>query len=427
MSIRLWFRRLMPAALTTVALSASAALGQQPLRGVELAQPPTQSPIPAGPAAARQAADVPAADDEGGDQQATPDAGADNAALEPAPDQEADDVIELIKERYPSGAVKVEREMTQDAAGNYVHHGAWRAYDEEGRLIIDGRYVQNQREGLWRRSYRGDETELLATAPYNGFTPPLISAATFHAGQLHGHWTITDARQRKIHELEFTGGERHGRAIWYHPTGAVMLQARYENGLVCGDVLHCAADGKAIAREEYHSGRKLAPKITYYDAEQQFKKQEVTYLHALVVDKTPDNWDAGTLATFESRGEDERHGPFATWYANGQPAKVGEFRYNQPVGKFSTWYPNGQKQLEGMYADGQQEGVWTWWHENGQKAITGEYHDGAGVGQWSWWATTGKLSKKADLTRAAQTVASPPRSDLREAKLQHVEPSLPLR
>src|SRR5262249_3618473 len=152
------------------------------------------------------------------------------------------------------------------------------------------------------------------------------------------------------------------------------------------------------------------------------KKQEVTYLHALLVVKTPDDWDTCTLATFVSRGEDERHGPFATWHANGQPARQGEFRYNQPVGKFTSWFSNGQKQWEGTYADGRQEGVWIWWHENGQKAITGEYHDGVAVGVWSWWEASGKLAKRADLP-GVQGAAE----GLRQAQLKPaVEPGLPL-
>src|SRR5262245_49211877 len=52
---------------------------------------------------------------------------------------ESDSVVEVIKERYPSGAIKIEREVTQDGEGNYLLHGAWRHFDDKGHLIIDGR------------------------------------------------------------------------------------------------------------------------------------------------------------------------------------------------------------------------------------------------------------------------------------------------
>jgi antitoxin component YwqK of YwqJK toxin-antitoxin module len=347
------------------------------------------------------------------------------ASNEPSAVPEADVVVELIKERYPGGAIKVEREMTQDASGNYHMHGAWRHFDEQGRLIVDGKYVQNQKDGLWRRFYHGDESPLLMTAPYKDFTAPFISSATFHNGAMHGKWTITDSKQRKVHELEFCDGERHGKATWYYPNGAIMLQARYEHGRANGDIIQFAPDSSIIAKESYQSGRKLAPKVEFYDQAQQVKRQEVTYLHAMLVVKTPDNWETATLASFESRGQDERHGPFMTWHSNGQIAKQGEFRYNQPVGKINYWFANGQKQTEGTYLDGRQEGVWTWWHENGQKAITGEYRDAQPVGKWSWWTAAGKIAQRADLSHDRPVVGanSEATSEVREAK-QPVQPGL---
>ena len=37
--------------------------------------------------------------------------------------------IEVIRERYPNRSVKIEREVTQDAEGNYVNHGSWKMWD----------------------------------------------------------------------------------------------------------------------------------------------------------------------------------------------------------------------------------------------------------------------------------------------------------
>jgi len=380
------------------------------------AQPGSAQPGPAQPAPLQHApAPLPPAES--------------SALVESDAPQESDAVIEVIKERYPNGAIKIEREVTQDGEGNYLLHGAWRHFDDKGHLIIDGRLLRNRKEGVWRRFYRGDEVPLLASAPYKDFTAPFVSAATFHADRLHGRWTISDGRQRKVHEIEFTDGERHGKAIWYYPSGTVMLEAIYEHGSVNGDVLKFAPDSSLLGRENFQTGRKLAPKVEFYDAAQQVKKLEAVYLHALLVIKTPDSWERGALAVFENRGHDERHGAFALWHPNGQLARQGEFRYDHPVGPVNYWFANGQKQLEGQYVDGKQQGVWTWWHENGQKAITGEYHDGAAVGQWSWWNAAGKVAQKTDLTgeRAAVPQTPEAETELREAKLQLVEPGLPKR
>ena len=403
-----------------MAFSALAAQAQQPLDGVKLAEPiAAQATEEKSESAAAPAALLPEGD-------SVPTAAATDAnAAAIAPD--SDSVRELVKERFPSGATKIERETTQDAHGNYLLHGAWRRFDEQGRLIVDGQFSKNQKVGLWRKFFHGNEAPLLGTAPYKDFTAPFISAATFHANAIHGKWTMSDAKQRTVHEIEFCDGQRHGKAIWYYPTGAPMLQARYEDGRAIGEITLLGADGSLVGKESYQAGRKLAPKTDFYDQAKQVKKSEITFLHAILVVKTPDNWDTATLATFESRGEDERHGSFSMWHANGQLARQGEFRYNLPVGNFTLWYDNGQKKSEGTYVDGRQEGVWTWWHDNGQKAIAGEYHDGIVVGNWSWWNSIGKIAQQTNLShdRPGALPAAEETSEPRQAR--QTTPGLPVR
>ena len=53
---------------------------------------------------------------------------------------------EIIRERYPSRAVKIEREVIQDQAGNYVNHGTFRMWDPNGTLVLEGQYYFGKRE-----------------------------------------------------------------------------------------------------------------------------------------------------------------------------------------------------------------------------------------------------------------------------------------
>jgi antitoxin component YwqK of YwqJK toxin-antitoxin module len=320
------------------------------------------------------------------------------------PEKAANIVTELIKERYPSGSVKLEREVAQDREGNFVLHGAYRQYDERGALICEGTHEQGQPSGTWKRYYAAGAAPLFTTSPYKEFQAPFTSQASFENGQLHGKWTITDLKQRRISEIEFVDGQRHGKAAWYYPNGAILSQATYDRGRVHGDVTKWGPDASLLGKETYTHGRKLAPKVDYYDGEH--KRSEVFVLHAPLVVKTFDNFNTATLAVFEQRGADEKFGPFRVWHPTGQLARQGEFRYNLPVGKTSWFYANGQKQMEGTYVDGKQEGTWTWWHQNGLKQIEGDYLDGVAIGKWSWWKEDGKLAQRTDM--AAAKVANIP-------------------
>jgi hypothetical protein len=44
-----------------------------------------------------------------------------------AADEESSSKVEVIKERYTDGNVKVEREVIRDAEDNYVNHGTWKS------------------------------------------------------------------------------------------------------------------------------------------------------------------------------------------------------------------------------------------------------------------------------------------------------------
>src|SRR5438045_1411801 len=57
----------------------------------------------------------------------------DNASAADEPSLSGDEV-ETIQERYPNRTVKVERQVIQDSAGNYINHGTWSQWDERGRL-----------------------------------------------------------------------------------------------------------------------------------------------------------------------------------------------------------------------------------------------------------------------------------------------------
>ena len=315
--------------------------------------------------------------------------------------------VEIVKERYPSGAIKIEREMVQDAQGNFVLHGMWRGFDEKGRLVIEGQYDRGQRSGAWRRFYMAGEVQLLTTVPYREFSAPFLSQVTFDNGVLQGKWIISDSKQRIASEIDFADGQRHGKATWYYPSGTLFSEASYDQGAVDGDVAQWTPDGTAIAHETYQHGSKLAVKTQYYGPNQ--KQSETTVLYALLAIKTPDDWFAGTLATFETRGLNEKHGPFLAWHPNGQLARQGEFHHDLPQGKITYWFPTGQKEMEGYYVDGKPAGTWTWWHENGQRAIAGQYEHGSATGRWSWWKENGAIAKRADLTQQRMTdrLASP--------------------
>jgi antitoxin component YwqK of YwqJK toxin-antitoxin module len=321
---------------------------------------------------------------------------------------EPQDETESIKERFPNGTVKIERSVTQDAQGNYVNHGAWKEWDQQGNLVAQGQYEYGNRVGTWIRWYRSvTEAKLLTAMPYKQFAGPFISQATFANDQIDGVWTIYDGKTRKISQWSFAEGKRNGPSIWWYPNGKKMREAHFERGDMDGEYLEWNPDGSVKTKENYEGGRKLALKTSYYTGN--VKKSEGMYLFAKDVEHTPDDWWTCKLLTTVKSGKDEKHGPWQSWFTNGGKQLEGNYEHDLQVGQFTWWHSNGQKALQGTFKHGKQDGTWTWWHANGQKSIEGQYATGNPTGRWTWWKEDGRVVQSADLSHSEGVVIDMPR------------------
>ena len=330
---------------------------------------------------------------------------------------------EVIRERFPNGSIRLEREVTQDADGNYINHGAWKMFDERGTIVAEGHYRNGERDGVWNRWYRGNEVDLLTKLPYQQFSGPFVSQANFENGKLHGKWGIYDSKQRKVSEWMFEGGNRNGKSVWYFANGHKMREIDYRDGEIDGEHNEWNADGRQTIKDTYQAGRKVAAKIDYYSNKQ--KKTEGMYLYAREVVQTPDDWWTAKLATYMKQGKDEKNGIWVSWYQNGQKQTQGEYRNDLQVGKFNWWYETGQLALQGSYDAGKQVGKWTWWHPNGQKSTQGEYADGNPTGRWRWWDTNGRVHETADLTHGDTKVVDVPPPVPHKAEALPAHPAAP--
>jgi antitoxin component YwqK of YwqJK toxin-antitoxin module len=251
------------------------------------------------------------------------------------------------------------------------------------------------------------DANLLAKAPYKQFAGPFVSQAMFDNGQLEGYWTIYDGKMRKISQWAFAEGKRHGPSVWWYPNGKKMREAHFAHGDMDGEYREWNPDGTQTVKEAYQEGRKLALKTSYHTGE--IKKSEGLYLFAKDIEHSPDDWWNCKLITTVKSGKDEKHGPWTSWFANGQKQLEGRYEHDVQVGQFTWWHSNGQRALQGGFQRGKQNGKWTWWHANGQKSIEGEYVYGNPTGRWTWWKEDGRVVQSADLSNSEGVVIDTPR------------------
>jgi antitoxin component YwqK of YwqJK toxin-antitoxin module len=311
-----------------------------------------------------------------------------------------DDVgpIEKIQERFDNRMLKVERNVAQDAEGNFFNHGPYAEWDSDGRLIGRGLFLHGKRHGKWTRIHGGDEAaDVFAAELAKNFDAPFTSTAEFDNGKLHGTWIVLDAKKRQVSAAEFHRGQRHGKSVAWFPNGKKHHEVEYRNGELDGLAKAFDADEKLLGEERFVAGFRHGVKTEFYESGA-IKSECDTLFAKQVFTSEDDFWggraEVGLVGTI---GRDQRHGRFVAWNEAGQKILEGQYVDDLPDGKFTWWHDNGNRAIEGTYVDGKQDGLWTWWYSNGLKEIVGEYVKGEEGGHWRSWEEDGRVAGRMSI------------------------------
>jgi antitoxin component YwqK of YwqJK toxin-antitoxin module len=259
--------------------------------------------------------------------------------------------------------------------------------------------------GLWRRVHLESDHPWFNTNDFRGFTPPLISSAEFVDGQLNGSWLIKDRQERKIVELNYRSGKRHGAGSWWFPNGQLRRQLQFEEDLLHGLWQEWNVEGQLQTENWFLEGQRIDKEINYFAANR--PESEQSFLDGQLTLDGQDDWWNARLATYQRTGQRIQTGPVKAWYDNGQRHMAGYYKDGLRHGEFAWWHANGNRKLICNYQNGQRVGKWVWWHENGIKAAEGSYVDDLPAGEWLAWNEQGEITNSRDWEADRQSVARP--------------------
>jgi antitoxin component YwqK of YwqJK toxin-antitoxin module len=296
----------------------------------------------------------------------------------------------MIQERYSDGRLKIEREVTVDSDGNFVNDGAWRQWNEAGKLIAEGRYAGGKHDSRWTRWLDSDDADVFSTPAFDQFQAPFLSRANFVDGQMDGEWTISDARGRKCSLVTLKHGVRAGPATLWLPDGKIFCDINFVSDRPSGDLRELATNGELKTVASYVDGHQVVNKLTRFP-ESDLKQVESTWLTAATTIVDRDDFWHVSFAKFRAQEKQVRHGPWKSWYCNGQLQCQGNYQFGRETGTFTWWHANGTQAVEGQFVDGRPDGDWTWWYANGQKAAEVQINRGAVVARWRHWTSDGQI------------------------------------
>ncbi len=208
---------------------------------------------------------------------------------------------EKVTERFANGSDRIHRHVTMDAEGNFQNHGDYQEWNSKGDLVASGRFAMGLREGIWIRVWQPGEAKLFETYPYLKFKPPFQSSVEFASDKMNGVWTITDADNRIVSQVQLADGLRDGPSTWYHPNGKIYYQADYRNGILHGAFVEKNAEGQTVRDDLYTDGKRMVTEKDMHPKKN--VKSEMQYLTPGQTLVTRDDWVNCRLASYEANGE----------------------------------------------------------------------------------------------------------------------------
>lgn len=307
---------------------------------------------------------------------------------------------ELVRQRFPNGAIAVEREVIELENGDFVNHGSYVQKNEAGNIVVTGNFNKGEREGEWRKQLSSSASTHLLGQQKKAFKEPITSKAEFVDGKLSGDWTCSDAAGRLVFVWGFEDGLRSGLSTWFAPDGKVIRSISYNKNRADG-AAHVVVSKNGVPEDVVFSDGKMRQRIQQkYPAikgKPPVLRSDEWFLVPTPLNLTVNDWENSQITYAEADQNDQvRHGTSTTYFPNGRKEIEGQYSFGKRTGRFAWWYSNGQESTVGAYENDLEQGSWTWWHENGMKKAQGEFVDGARVAQWSLWSENGKLVKRTD-------------------------------
>jgi antitoxin component YwqK of YwqJK toxin-antitoxin module len=282
--------------------------------------------------------------------------------------------------------------------------GVWREYHNNGKLKAEGSYSRGEKEGPWALTwYSGAPWR---TVNYSNGVPDDPEALTCE--ELSGEWK-EDLEGRKagcdVCRLTAEGYPKKlkvGLWRWWHPTGALEGEGRYEEGQPHGLWRQFDDEGHLTLEGRYEAGRRVGvwrgfypTGMPQYDGSFEPTPAQGPSAPALA-SATPTTPATPEAETDQGEGEEgSGQGGIATgvWYTyhpSGRLESAGVYASGERAGAWVWLHDGGAVAQVGRYKGGRRAGVWVSYYPNGTPREVGAYEGGERVGEWRWWRESGE-------------------------------------
>ena len=181
-----------------------------------------------------------------------------------------------------------------------------------------------------------------------------------------------------------------GVAVSENAEGKKLMEVRFKDGKMHGDVKEWGENGKKIFEATFESGVQVGKETQWYASGA--LKSEFNYLNG--------QFDGVCTEWFKKKEQKRSQGLFRNgkeegehkwWYSTGEIDQIVFFKNGLAEGTVKNWHQNGKLKLESAYTAGKKNGLTTEWYDNGQKMTEAKFVDDKEEGKVNFWSKKGYL------------------------------------
>ena len=309
---------------------------------------------------------------------------------------------------------------------NNVPHGEFKEWTNHGDVVGTGYYKKGKKDGTWKSFYYDKK---LQAERYYKDDHPVGDWEGFHyngnkafeehydkKGDTIGVWkkwypngniaeennchskdsigfvTFYSTDSIKSSEYQCLKGKYDGFAREYYPSGKIMIEGRYKNGLIDGTWMFLKADGTP-QKQEFWTKAQRDSLWVWFNTNGDTLKQSLFEKGTGVSYGTCHNGDTDFICAESTFVAGELSGK--VWYMK----RDKRLRYEEiwlagNIQESRSFYPDsvgGQMASEGFWKDGKREGIWRNWYANGVLMDSLTYKNGERHGEQFSYDSTGHV------------------------------------
>lgn len=153
-----------------------------------------------------------------------------------------------------------------------------------------------------------------------------------------GVWTTNAKDGKKLAEVSYKEGKRHGLARGWHANGELSFASHFKEGQLEGVSISWDEDGlvKRVTVDEPDGTHRWTE---YFD--NGHRSQEQVLKDGKLQRRRM--WHTAGTKAFDYRCKDGKpHGKYTQWHPNGTVGQEGEYENGEPAGMFSCWNEEGK-------------------------------------------------------------------------------------